>query len=195
MSILRMPAASLKDGLNRRNFLRLMLWAGLISYSSKSTFAAIDDLSSEVRFLSLFNPRTKEGFNGIYWRNGDYVVTALDNVNHIMRDIRTDDVKQIDTDLLDIIYKISIKLKSREPFHVISGYRSRKTNDLLLKRNKGVARNSYHMKGQAVDIRLPGLKTSVLRRVAYELKKGGIGYYPRRRFVHIDVGPFRYWKG
>ena len=81
MSILRMPAASLKDGLNRRNFLRLMLWAGLISYSSKSTFAAIDDLSSEVRSLSLFNPRTKEGFNGIYWRNGDYVVTALDNVN------------------------------------------------------------------------------------------------------------------
>jgi uncharacterized protein YcbK (DUF882 family) len=190
-----MPAASLKDGLNRRNFLRLMLWAGLISYSSKSTFAAIDDLSSEVRSLSLFNPRTKEGFNGIYWRNGDYVAAALENVNYLMRDIRTDDVKQIDTDLLDLIYKISIKLKSREPFHVISGYRSRKTNDLLLKRNKGFARNSYHMKGQAVDIRLPGLKTSELRWVAYELKKGGIGYYSRRRFVHIDVGPVRYWKG
>jgi len=195
MSILRMPAASLKDGLNRRNFLRLMLWAGLISYSSKSTFAAIDDLSSEVRSLSLLNPRTKEGFNGIYWRNGDYVAAALENVNYLMRDIRTDDVKQIDTDLLDLIYKISIKLKSREPFHVISGYRSRKTNDLLLKRNKGFARNSYHMKGQAVDIRLPGLKTSELRWVAYELKKGGIGYYSRRRFVHIDVGPVRYWKG
>ena len=83
MSILRMPAASLKDGLNRRNFLRLMLWAGLISYSSKSTFAAIDDLSSEVRSLSLLNPRTKEGFNGIYWRNGDYVAAVLENVNYL----------------------------------------------------------------------------------------------------------------
>jgi uncharacterized protein YcbK (DUF882 family) len=170
-----------------------MLWAGVISCSSKSALAAIDAISSEERFLALYNPRTKESFNGVFWRNGDFVTGALKNIYHIMRDTRTDDIKQIDPDLLDLIFKISIKLKSREPFHVISGYRSRKTNDLLLKRNKCVAKNSYHMKGQAVDIHLPGLKTAILRRAAYELKKGGIGYYPRHGSVHIDVGPVRYW--
>ena len=195
MSILRMPSVSFKDGLSRRNFVRLMLWAGLINCSSKSAFATIDALSSEARSLSLYNPRTKESFNRVFWRDGHFVAGALKNIYYIMRDTRTDDIRQIDPDLLDLIYMISIKLKLKEPLHVISGYRSRKTNDLLLKRNKDTAKNSYHMKGQAVDIHLPGLKTSVLRRAAYELKKGGIGYYPRRRFVHIDVGPVRYWKG
>lgn len=193
MPFLKMPPASLKEGLNRRNFLKLMFWAGLISYSSKYSFAAIDELSSDVRSLSLFNPRTKEGFNGIYWRNGKYVASALGNVNHIMRDIRTGDVKQIDTDLLDLIYKISLKLKMKGPFHVLSGYRSHKTNSLLAKHYENTAKNSFHTKGQAVDIRLPGQRTSVLRRAAFELREGGIGFYPRKRFVHIDVGPVRYW--
>ena len=109
------------------------------------------------------------------------------------QDTRTDDIKQIDSDLLDLIFKISIKLKSKEPFHVISGYRSRKTNDLLLKHDECVAKNSYHTRGQAADIYLPEIKTAALRKAAYELKIGGIGYYPKRGFVHIDVGPVRYW--
>lgn len=193
MSFLRMPSASFKEGLNRRSFLRLMLWAGLISYSSKSAFAAINDLTSEVRSLSLFNPRTKEGYNGIYWRNGEYVASALAAVNYIMRDVRTDDVKQIDRDLLDLIYKISLKLKTDGPFHVLSGYRSHQTNSLIVKQFESTAKNSFHTKGQAVDIRLPGQRASVLRRAAFELREGGIGFYPRQRFVHIDVGPVRYW--
>ncbi|MGD2024026.1 MAG: DUF882 domain-containing protein [Desulfobacterales bacterium] len=170
-----------------------MIWTGLISYSSKSAFAAIGDLSSEVRSLALFNTRTKEGYNGIYWRNGEYVASALENVNYIMRDIRTDDVKQIDTDLLDLIYKISLKLKTDGPFHILSGYRSHKTNSLLFEHYENAAKKSFHTKGQAVDIRLPGQRASVLRRAAFELSEGGIGYYPRQRFVHIDVGPVRYW--
>ena len=110
-----------------------------------------------------------------------------------MRDIHADAIKQIDENLLDLIFTISAKLKLQEPFHIICGYRTPKTNSLLLKRSKSAAKNSYHMKGQAVDIRLPGVETSVIRRAAYKLKKGGLGYYPRRRFVHIDVGPVRYW--
>jgi len=188
-----MPSASSKGGMNRRNFLKLMLWTGLISYSSKSALAAINDLSSEVRSLSLFNPRTKEGYNGVYWRNGEYVASALDRVNYIMRDVRTDDIKQIDTDLLDLIYKISLKLKTDGPFHILSGYRSHKTNSLIVKQFERTAKNSFHTKGQAVDIRLPGQRTSSLRRAAFELSEGGIGYYPRQGFVHIDVGPVRYW--
>ena len=189
-----MPSNASKIGLSRRGFLRLMIWAGAISCSSKSALATIDAISSAERSLSLYNPRTKESFKEVYWRNGDFVTDAMKNIYHIMRDTRTDEIKQIDPDLLDLIFKISIKLKSEEPFHIISGYRSRKTNNLLLKRNKCVAKNSYHTRGQAVDIHLPGLKTAVLRRAAYELKKGGIGYYPRREYVHIDIGPVRYWR-
>jgi len=186
---------SLKTGLSRRNFIKLLVCSGILSYSSKSAFAAIDGIALKERSLSLFNPHTKERFEGIYWCDGDYVSNALNNINHIMRDIRTNDVKPIDTHLLDLIFSISIKLKPEAPFRVISGYRSPKTNTLLRKRGNGAAKKSYHIKGQAVDIRLPGYRTSVLRRSAYELKKGGVGYYPKRRFVHIDVGPVRYWTG
>ena len=188
-------SGSLKTGLSRRNFIKLLVCSGILSYSSKFAFAAIDGIALKKRSLSLFNPHTKEGFEGIYWCDGDYVSNALNNINHIMRDIRTNDVKPIDTHLLDLIFSISIKLKPEAPFRVISGYRSPKTNALLRKRGNGAAKKSYHIKGQAVDIRLPGYRTSVLRRSAYELKKGGVGYYPKHRFVHIDVGPVRYWTG
>jgi uncharacterized protein YcbK (DUF882 family) len=172
-----------------------MMLSGLISLPFRSVFAAIDEFESGERSLSLYNPRTKENFNEIYWRNGIYVTGALKKINRLMRDVRTNDVKPIDTHLLDLISAISIRLKTEKPFHVISGYRSTKTNSLLLKRGKGAAKNSYHLKGQAIDIRIPGLRTPILRRAASEMKKGGVGYYPHRRFVHIDVGPVRYWNG
>jgi len=193
MSTLVTHSGSLKTGLSRRNFIKLLVCSGILSYSSKFAFAALDGIAVKERSLSLFNPHTKEKFEGIYWCDGDYVPNALNNINHLMRDIRTNDVKLIDTHLLDLIFSISTKLKPKTPFRVISGYRSPKTNTLLRKRGNGAAKKSYHIKGQAVDIRLPGYRTSVLRRAAYELKKGGVGYYPKRRFVHIDVGPVRYW--
>ena len=195
MSTLKVPSYSFEDGLSRRRFLRLMVWAGLISCSTKSVFAAIEETTLEERSLSLYNPHSKESFNGIYWCDGDCVASAKENINHIMRDIRTDEAKEIDLRLLDLIFALSTKLQANEPFTVISGYRSPETNALLRKRGSGVAKNSYHIKGQAVDIRLPGYKTSALRRAAYKLKKGGVGYYPKLRFVHIDVGPIRYWTG
>jgi len=195
MSTLVPHSGSVKTGLSRRNFIKLLVCSGILSYSSKFAFAAPDVIAIEERSLSLSNPHTKERFEGIYWCDGDYIPNALNNINHIMRDIRTNEVKLIDTHLLDLIFSISIKLKPKAPFRVISGYRSPKTNTLLRKHGNGAAKKSYHIKGQAVDIRLPGHRTSVLRRTAYEFKKGGVGYYPKRRFVHIDVGPVRYWAG
>jgi len=193
MSILKTPAVTLGTGLNRRNFFKTVLGAGLVSCSSKFAFATIDAIPSEERSLSLYNPCTKESFNGVFWRNGAYDAGALKNINYLMRDTRADAIKPIDKDLLDLIFSISIKLKPQKPFHIICGYRTPKTNALLFKRNKSAAKNSYHMQGQAADIRLPGFKTAILRKAAYKLNKGGIGYYPQRRFVHIDVGPVRYW--
>jgi uncharacterized protein YcbK (DUF882 family) len=194
MSLLKTLSVFQNGGMDRRNFLRLMLWMGVIRYSPKFAFASVDPVPSNSRSLSLYNPSSKESFDGVYWYEGDFVNSALEKIYRIMRDTRTGQIRQIDPELLDLIYRISINLNSKEPFHVISGYRSRKTNDLLLQRGKGVAKNSYHLKGQAADIRLPGTKIAALRRAAYELKKGGLGYYPRRRFVHIDVGPVRYWR-
>ena len=193
MSTLLPHCGPVKTGLSRRKFLKLLVCSGVISCSSKFAFAALDGIALKERSLSLFNPHTKERFEGIYWCDGDYIPNALNDINHLMRDIRTNDVKIIDTHLLDLIFSISTKLKPKTPFRVISGYRSPKTNTLLRKRGNGAAKKSYHIKGQAVDIRLTGYRTSVLRRAAYELKKGGVGYYPKRRFVHIDVGPVRCW--
>mgnify|MGYP001813563901 FL=1 len=195
MSILNLPLMSPKAGLSRRNFIGFVLCAGISGISSKSAFAAIEELTTTEKFLLLYNPHTKDSFSGVYWRNGKYVTDALKSINHIMRDFRTDDIKQIDTHLLDLIYGISVKLKSEKPFYVISGYRSPETNAKLCKRGKGAVKNSYHIQGKAVDIRLPGYKTSALRRTACKLKGGGVGYYPRQKFVHIDVGPIRYWNG
>ena len=195
MSILNMPFVSARSGLSRRNFIGIMLCVGISGVSSKSVFAAIEELATPERSLSLYNPHTKDSFKGVYWRNGKYVGEALQNINHIMRDFRAHDIKQIDTHLLDLLSVISIKLKPEKPFHVISGYRSPETNAKLRKRGKGAAKNSYHIQGKAVDIRLPGYRTSVLRRTAFKLRKGGVGYYPHQKFVHIDVGPIRYWKG
>jgi len=190
-----MPFMSPKAGLSRRNFIGFMLCAGISGLFSKSVFAAIGELTTAERSLSLYNPHTKDSFNGVYWRKGEYVTDALNNINHIMMDFRAHDIKQIDTHLLDLLSEMSIKLKPEKPIHVISGYRSPETNAMLRKRGKGAAKNSYHIQGKAVDIRLPGYRTSVLRRTAFKLRKGGVGYYPHQKFVHIDVGPIRYWKG
>ncbi len=195
MSILNMPFMLPKAGLSRRNFLGFMLCAGMSGLTSKSVFAAIEELTTTERSLALYNIHTKDSFNGVFWRKGKYVSDAMKNINHIMRDYRAHDIKQIDTHLLDLLSAISIKLKPEKPFHVISGYRSPETNAKLRKRGKGAAKNSYHIQGKAVDIRLPGFRTSVLRRTAYKLIGGGVGFFPHQRFVHIDVGPIRYWKG
>ena len=195
MSILNMPFKSPKAELSRRSFLGIMFLAGMSGLSSRPGFAAVAELTTAERSLSLYNPHTKDSFDGVYWRKSNYVPDALNSINHVLRDFRTQDIKQIDTHLLDLLSAISKKLKPKKPFHVISGYRSPKTNARLRKRGHGAAKNSFHIQGKAVDIRLPGHRTSVLRRTAYKLKRGGVGYYPRRGFVHIDVGPIRYWKG
>ncbi len=195
MTSVKPHSFSLKDVWSRRKFLKSMLYYSILSsYPKFACAAAVAETTPDERSLSLFNLHTKESFEGIYFCNGAYVTNALKKINLIMRDIWTGDVKPIDKNLLDLMSAISIKLKPKEPFHIISGYRNPKTNGQLRKRGKGAAKNSYHVKGQAVDTRLPGCKTSVLRRAAYELKAGGVGYYPKSRFVHIDVGPVRYWR-
>jgi uncharacterized protein YcbK (DUF882 family) len=102
-------------------------------------------------------------------------------------------VKAIDPQLLDLLYGLSRLLDTNEPFHVLSGYRSPATNARLRRSNRRVAINSLHLVGKAVDIRLPGRQTAVLKRAAVTLQAGGVGYYPRKNVLHVDTGPVRYW--
>jgi uncharacterized protein YcbK (DUF882 family) len=110
-----------------------------------------------------------------------------------MRDQRTGEVAHIDTKLLDLLFSIHTGLDTSEPFHIMSGYRSPETNDLLRKKGWAIAKHSLHENGKAIDIRLSNTETSFLRRIAYKIKGGGVGYYPKLKFVHVDVGSIRYW--
>jgi uncharacterized protein YcbK (DUF882 family) len=117
----------------------------------------------------------------------------LAEIDHILRDHRTGEVRPIDTELLDLAHALGESLGAPGPFHVISGYRSPKTNALLRASGNGVASKSLHLQGKALDIRLPGCDLRRLRRAAVDLKGGGVGHYPGPNFIHIDVGRVRYW--
>lgn len=144
--------------------------------------------------LSLYNLHTTESYNGVFWSAGDYDHEALKEINNLFRDHRTNGVIDIDPRLLSILYLVNTKIgKPAQPFSVISGYRSAETNRKLALNNNGVAKNSYHIKGRAVDIRLPGTDTMQLREAGLSLRVGGVGYYKKSDFVHLDTGPFRAW--
>jgi uncharacterized protein YcbK (DUF882 family) len=148
---------------------------------------------SPEKALSLYNTHTGEGVDAVYWVEGEYLPEALAAVDHVLRDHRTDEIKPIDPQLLDLLYAIREELGCHQAFHIISGYRSPTTNAYLRAVRRGVAEHSLHMDGKAVDLRLPGWGAFSVRSVAKDLRVGGVGYYPRSEFVHVDVGPIRYW--
>lgn len=146
------------------------------------------------RKIFLANPHTGEMFHDVYWAGGGYIPDALRGIDTLMRDHHNDEVKHIDPDLIDLLARLRTRLRIAHPIQVTSGYRSPRTNAAVRRRNSHAARNSYHMLGKAVDIRVPGYNLAKLRRAAIELKAGGVGIYPGESFVHLDVGPVRVWK-
>lgn len=149
--------------------------------------------SVAARELRLLNTHTGEKLKRVYWAEGRYEPEALKEIAHLMRDHRSDERHEIDPSLLDALHAMRLKLDSGEDFHIISGYRSPATNAQMRENNAGVARKSYHMRGMAVDIRLPGRDLPRLRKVAVNIGFGGVGDYPRSDFLHVDVGPVRQW--
>ncbi|WP_240143526.1 DUF882 domain-containing protein [Nitrosomonas sp. JL21] len=176
----------LKTGLSACTLLTLPL--------AVSAHAAIPKRPFEKK-LSFLNLHTGERIRQVYWANGRYISGALREINNVLRDHRTGDRCAIDTDLFDILYIMQSKLGSKHEFHVISAYRSPATNAQLAAQSGGVAKNSLHTHGKAIDIRLPGRRLSDLRSVAMSLQAGGVGYYPASNFVHLDTGNFRFWGG
>ena len=146
-----------------------------------------------VRQLSFFHTHTSEKLTVVYADNGAYVPEALSEINHLLRDFRNDAVHPIDPRLLDILHAVRERTGSGGHFEVISGFRSPATNDMLRHNSNGVARNSMHLRGQAIDVRLTGTSTRNVRRVAIAMAQGGVGYYPESDFVHLDTGRVRTW--
>lgn len=177
-------------GCERRRFLRSCLAAAGI-LAVPPAFAR--GPASHARSLAFFNLHTGERLHTTYWERGAYRREALGEIDWILRDFRTGETQAIDPRLLDLLYALHHRLASRRPFEVISGYRSPATNASLRARTSGVAKHSLHMVGKAVDLRLPGRSLSTLHRAALSLRAGGVGYYPRSDFVHVDVGRVRSW--
>ncbi|MBY0293279.1 MAG: DUF882 domain-containing protein [Alphaproteobacteria bacterium] len=141
------------------------------------------------RKLSLYNIHLKEEFEGIYWREGSYDEKALLRLNHLLRDRRSNEKCQMDARLFDALHRLQSTLGTQDPYHVVCGYRSKKTNAALHKKSKGVAKNSLHVQGKAIDLRLEHMALKDLSQAARSLKVGGVGYYPKSNFVHLDIRP------
>ena len=158
------------------------------SYRRKRLLAAKGE-----RRLQLRNLHTGENLKATYWADGKYISETMRDVAYFLRDHRTGDKHRIDAGLMDILHDLQLRIGGRNEFHVVSGYRSPKTNKMLGSRSGAVAKNSLHMHGKAIDIRLPGTNLSKLRKAALSMHAGGVGYYPQANFIHVDTGRFRTW--
>jgi len=146
-----------------------------------------------IRTLAFHGLHTGERVSATYFADGRYLADGLAAIDRVLRDHRTGEVFPIDRELLDLLHALQGALATSAPFELISGYRAPATNASLAQRGGGVVRNSLHMDGMAVDVRLPGVRLTALRDAAIALKGGGVGFYPRDGFVHVDIGRVRRW--
>lgn len=147
------------------------------------------------RTLSLVSTHTGESVQVSYFEGGNYVPAALHRLNRLLRDHRTGDVSAIDPQLFDQLHALAQCAGCTPRYEIISGYRSPATNEKLRKASTGVATRSLHMEGRALDVRLTGCDTARLRDLALALQRGGVGYYRKSDFVHVDTGRVRSWTG
>lgn len=179
---------------NRRSFLRL----AAVGAASTLGLAppVIAGIEAEAR-LQLFNIHTKEFLDIVYRRGGVYDRNALSQIDSLMRDHRENISVEMDVKLIDLMHSLYIASGAKSPFRIVSGYRSPKTNAMLRRKSakKGVAKNSFHLYGRAVDLFVPEIPTAQLGSYAKKLNMGGVGTYTGRTFIHVDTGPVRAWSG
>lgn len=177
--------------LSRRRFLALGAATAAISTVARPVEAAVRTRIE--RSIHLHNIHTGESLSTVYWHDGRYQPQAMRQLNYILRDHYSGDVHNMDPHVLDLLCALQHKLALRQPFQIVSGYRSAATNARLAANSDGVASHSLHMEGKAIDIRLEGMSVPHLGRAAKSLHMGGVGQYPASDFVHVDVGRVRYW--
>lgn len=185
---------------SRRKFIGMgIVAASAVASTSIPASAAIFGRNtgneSGARKISFRNSHTGETFSGVYRVGDKYLPDAFERINVVLRDFRTNELFPIDPRVLDIIHAVHEKTQLSEPYEILSGYRCPKTNAMLREGTSktGVAKNSLHMTGQAIDLRLPGFDTRRIRDLAQSLKAGGVGYYSSSNFVHMDSGDVRHW--
>lgn len=172
----------------RRRALRVFGWAAMalaLPFSPAAWAAA-------PRAISLYHTHTGERFDAVYFDDGEYLPDAIAEISHLLRDFRTGEVCAFDARLFDTLHALNLACGDGT-YEVVSAYRSEQTNAMLRRQSKRVASNSLHISGRAIDVRLPGRDTRRLREAALALQTGGVGYYPRSNFVHLDTGPVRTW--
>ncbi len=168
----------------------MMLIAGL-----GILLAPQDGADASERRLQIYSVNTKESIDVVYKRDGAYIPEALDKIDWIMRDWRRDEQIEMSRELIDLLWEVHQQVGSTEPIHLISGYRSQKTNNMLRRTKGGQARKSQHTLGNAVDVHFPDVPVKRLRNAGLIRQYGGVGYYPTSAipFVHLDVGRVRHW--
>lgn len=180
---------------SRRAFLGASLVAGGALLLPGLASATVHQAATPAfRRLRLFNTHTSETLDVTYFEQGVYHDDALAEIDFILRDHRANQAAPMSRGLINLVHDVARAVDSKEPVHIISGYRSPKTNELLRKTGGGgVARRSLHMDGIAMDIRIPGRDLAKVRDAAWKLQRGGVGFYPGQQFVHVDTGRVRHW--
>jgi len=180
--------------LTRRGFLTSIAGVAVTLATPGAIASAVPaPVTGRDRELSFYNTHTGEKLSATFWSDGKYLDDGVEEINWILRDHRAGIASPIDPKLLDLLHQLQTKVEHQGEFHIISGYRSPATNNMLNKQSSGVAKRSYHMLGKAIDVRLPGFDSSQLHKAAISLRGGGVGYYSSSNFVHLDVGRVRYW--
>jgi uncharacterized protein YcbK (DUF882 family) len=176
----------------RRSFLRhtaQLVAAGVLPVLSDQALASVG-----TRALTMVHTHTKERIDLVYALDGQYIPAALGSLNRFLRDHYSGDVGVIDPQVFDLLHRVQRTLGSGHAYEVISAYRCPATNTQLREaRGGGVAKRSLHMEGRAIDVRLPGVPLADLRDAALSVRGGGVGFYPREQFVHLDTGRTRSW--
>ena len=177
-------------GVTRRGLLRSL---ALGSVALALPAPAIARRSGNFRSVRMVNLHTDEWLTTAYWVDGAYVPEAIEAISVIMRDWREDAVKPIAPATIDILARLHALLDAEEPIGIVSGYRTPRTNAMLRRNSRGVARNSYHIRGMAVDLTMKSRSVRRISQAALSLNAGGVGVYSRSDFVHVDSGPVRSW--
>lgn len=184
----------------RRDFIKFssLLVAGGITSSLEAATKKIDieklfTIKKKSKKLHLYSLNFRKTIDITYYENGKYIKDALQEIDKLMADRRTNEIAKIDTNLIDTLYELQTQANSSKPITIISGYRALETNNALRKTTKGVSSTSYHTKGKAVDITIENFAISDLNAIAKKIHDGGLGYYPKSHFVHLDTGPKRNW--
>ena len=186
---------SAQTGMTRRGILGVFAATALVAAPTYSNAFGLLRGAGDIRRIRMYSGRTGESIDTIYWIEGKYIKEVLKEINHFMRDWRTDDTMTMDPRTVDIMAASHRLLEVSEPYMLLSGYRSPRTNAMLRSKSSGVARNSLHLKGQAADLRLKSRSVGQMARAAEACASGGVGRYSGSNFVHMDCGPVRHWGG